>query len=133
MKTTFIVPTFEECDGFFVLQGDFFSREILTFKLENFDRILKKSFERFSCPEIKIKRLSHMWSFVVKFWGFYYDHFGLLTRKWRNRFKLVAFSLFAIIDSLLGGKFITLYFIWCVGDDFHLKSRINRTISPPPP
>ena len=33
----------------------------------------------------------------------------------RNRSKLVQGRLFAIIDLLLEAKFITLYFIWCVG------------------
>ena len=33
----------------------------------------------------------------------------------RNRSKLVEGRLFAITDSLLGAKFINLYFIWRVG------------------
>ena len=36
----------------------------------------------------------------------------------RNRSKLVKENLFAITDLLLGAKFIFLYFIWRVGDDF---------------
>ena len=34
----------------------------------------------------------------------------------RNRSKLVEGSLFAIIDLLLGAKFITLFYIWRVGE-----------------
>ena len=39
---------------------------------------------------------------------------GDLIRQ-KNRSKLVEGSLFAIIDLLLGTKFITLYLIWRVG------------------
>ena len=45
----------------------------------------------------------------------------------RIRSKLVEGSLFAIIYSLLEAKFITLYFIWRVGEDnFHKKSQIRK-------
>ena len=50
---------------------------------------------------------------------------GQLTRedliRLRNRSKLVDGSLFALIDLLPGAKYITLYFIWRVGDDFNKK------------
>ena len=43
----------------------------------------------------------------------------------RNRCKFVEGRLFAIIDLLLlGAKFITLYLIWRVGDDFNKNSQI---------
>ena len=45
----------------------------------------------------------------------------------RNRFKLLEGSLFAVIDLLLDAKFITLYFISRVGDDFH-KKKINEKV-----
>ena len=47
----------------------------------------------------------------------------------RNLSKLVEGSLFAIIDLLLGAKFIALYLIWRVGDDFHKKSQIKKIYS----
>ena len=46
----------------------------------------------------------------------------------RNRSKLVEGSLFAIIGLLLAAKSITLFFIWRVGDDFHLKKSFLKNI-----
>ena len=42
----------------------------------------------------------------------------------RYRSKSVEGSLFAIVVVFLGGKSISLYFLWRVGDDFHKKSQI---------
>ena len=42
----------------------------------------------------------------------------------RNRSKLVEISLLAVIDLIQGARFILLYFIWRVGDDFHKKFKI---------
>ena len=47
----------------------------------------------------------------------------------RNRFKLLEGSLLAVIDLLLDAKFITLYFISRVGDDFHKKKSMKKSIS----
>ena len=44
----------------------------------------------------------------------------------RNRSKLVKENLFAITDLLLGAKFITLYFIWRVGDDFRKNLNLKK-------
>ena len=75
---------------------------------------------------------------LLRFKDCHFDQFGtisaqfflaLLMRKCRdfirlrNRFKLLEGSLFAVIDLLLDAKFITLYFISRVGDDFPKKNQ----------
>ena len=50
----FLVPTFKESDGIFVLRVFFFARKSLTFELAMFDGIFV-SFQRYCCLELKFK------------------------------------------------------------------------------
>ena len=46
----------------------------------------------------------------------------------RNRSKLVKRSLCATIGLLQGAKYILLYFVWRVGDDFHKNFKVLEKI-----
>ena len=133
----FFVPTFiTKVTEYLCLGVGSFSSDKFRFLTSHFWRIFVTSIESFCCPKLKFERNFHLWSLFVKLWGFKDCHFcfALFTRKrglflLRNHSKLVHGKLYAIIDSLVGAKFITLYLIWRVGYVFTNLNFFRKKIS----
>ena len=103
------------CSGCF-----FFFRLISIFSLAIFDAIFKLGYK--NCHFGQFGTINER--YILRFQRISGD----LSRL-RNLSKLIEGSLFAVIDLLLGAKFLNLYFIWRVGDDFDKKAQFKKILS----
>ena len=93
-----IVPTFVAkvikylCSGWIFFSSDYFD-----FLTSHFWQNFFISFKRYNCPELKIeKSIFHLWSVLVKLWGFnncHFGQFGTINARYISRYYCVSGEL----------------------------------------